>query len=327
MVSTFLLFYVMGFTLNILTLMALSVSVGLLIDDAIVVLEAIHREIDAGVAPMAAASIGTERIGLAVIAATASVLAVFLPIAFLRGMVGRFFFEYGLAISFSVMVSLLVAVTVTPMLCARVLQREQHHGGVFRWLEKLYTSFERWYGRTLEASLRHRLWVSVLTIAAIYLGGVVASGVPMEFSPKVDRSEFEGVVELPLGTGVAEAKRTAHRVGDALRATAGVTRDFVTVGGGAREAVNEISLYAETIPKRARGYSQFEIMARAREAVTHRRARSETTQRRAKSLGFPVAGSRVITSSTAFRGRASTSWTGSRRRSSRACAAIRISST
>jgi len=266
-IATFFLFYAMGFTLNLLTLMALSVSIGLLIDDAIVVLESIHREIDAGVAPFAAASRGTDRIGLAVVAATASVLAVFLPIAFLRGMIGRFFFEYGLAISFSVMISLLVAVTVTPMLCARVLRREEHHGGAFLWLERVYAGLEAWYGRTLESSLRHRLAVVALTVAAIAAGGVLAAGVPMEFAPKVDRSEFEGVVELPLGTGIVEAKTIAQRVGEALRGDGGVARDFVTVGGGVRGAVNEISLYAETTPKRDRDETQFEIMDRAREAV------------------------------------------------------------
>ncbi len=266
-VATFFLFYAMGFTLNILTLMALSVSIGLLIDDAIVVLEAIHREIDAGVAPFEAASHGTDRIGLAVVAATASVLAVFLPIAFLRGMIGRFFFEYGLAISFSVMISLLVAVTITPMLCARVLRREEHHGGAFLWLERFYAGLEAWYGRVLERSLRHRLAVVALTVAAIAAGGVLAGGVPMEFAPKVDRSEFEGVVELPLGTGIAEARAVAQRVGAALRSDRGVARDFVTVGGGVRGAVNEISLYAETTPKRDRDESQFAIMDRAREAV------------------------------------------------------------
>jgi HAE1 family hydrophobic/amphiphilic exporter-1 len=266
-VATFFLFHAMGFTLNILTLMALSVSIGLLIDDAIVVLEAIHREIDEGAAPFAAASRGTDRIGLAVVAATASVLAVFLPIAFLQGMVGRFFFEYGLAISFSVAISLLVAVTVTPMLCARVLRRELHHGGVFLRLERLYARLERGYGRALAASLRHRLAVLALTAVAIAGGGLLARGVPLEFAPKVDRSEFEGVVELPLGTGIAEAKETAVRVGAALRATPGVAREFVTVGGGVRGAVNEISVYAETTPKRARSESQFEIMDHAREAM------------------------------------------------------------
>jgi HAE1 family hydrophobic/amphiphilic exporter-1 len=103
-VATFFLFYVMGFTLNTLTLMALSVAIGILIDDAIVVLESIHREIEAGEAPLRAASRGAATVGAAVIAGTASVLAVFIPIAFMRGMIGRFFYEYGLAISFAVAV-------------------------------------------------------------------------------------------------------------------------------------------------------------------------------------------------------------------------------
>jgi HAE1 family hydrophobic/amphiphilic exporter-1 len=101
-VATFFCFYVMGFTLNIITLMGLSVSIGLLIDDAIIVLESIQREIEAGHEPMQAASVGTQRVGAAAVAASVSVLAVFLPIAFMGGIIGRFFYAYGLAISFAV---------------------------------------------------------------------------------------------------------------------------------------------------------------------------------------------------------------------------------
>lgn len=266
-VSTFFLFYALDFTLNMVTLMALSVSIGLLIDDAIVVLEAIHREIEAGVPPLRAASTGTQKIGLAVVAATASVLAVFLPIAFMRGMIGRMFYQYGLAISFSVGVSLLVAVTLTPMLCARVLQLEQRPGPVFRWLEARYGALERGYGRVLEVALRHRLAAVLLALASVVLGVVAARGVPLEFSSKADRSEFEGVVELPLGVGVVEAKQVASEVGRALRETPGVVRVFVTVGAGVRNRVNEISLYAQTSPKQEREETQFEIMDRARAAV------------------------------------------------------------
>ncbi len=266
-VSTFFLFYLLDFSLNMVTLMALSVSIGLLIDDAIVVLEAIHREIEAGVPPLEAASSGTRKIGLAVVAATASVLAVFVPIAFMRGMIGRMFYQYGLAIAFSVSVSLLVAVTLTPMLCSRVLRSSERHGPVFAWLEQRYHALELVYARALELALRQRLACVGLALASVYLGVVAARGVPLEFASKADRSEFEGVVELPLGVGVAESRQVAARVGRALRETPGIVRAFATVGGGVRGRVHEISLYAQTTPKQARDETQFEIMERARQAI------------------------------------------------------------
>jgi HAE1 family hydrophobic/amphiphilic exporter-1 len=266
-ISSFFLFFALDFSLNLVTLMALSVAIGLLIDDAIVVLEAIHREIEAGATPFEAAATGTRKIGLAVFAATASVLAVFVPIAFMSGMIGRMFYQYGLAIAFSVAVSLLVAVTLTPMLCARVLRAEERHGPVFAWLEAKYLALERAYARALASSLRHRLLVVGIAAVAVYAGIAAARGVPMEFSSKTDRSEFEGAVELPLGVGIAEAKQAAQAIGRALRETPGVVRSFVTAGGGARGRINEIALYAQTTPKQQRDESQFEIMARAREAI------------------------------------------------------------
>jgi HAE1 family hydrophobic/amphiphilic exporter-1 len=266
-VATFFLFYLMGFTINILTLLALSLSTGLLVDDAIVVLENIHRHIDAGMSPLEAASAGTAEVAGAVIAATAAVLAVFVPIAFMEGVIGRFFFEYGLAISFAVAVSLLVAVTLTPTLCARVLRREEHHGRVFQWFEDTYRGWDVGYGKVLERALQHRPLALLVALLSIPVGVLFATGVPLEFSGRVDRSEFEGIVELPQGAGVGEAKQVAARIGLALREVPGVSTTFVSVGGGSRGAVNEISLYAGLTPKNARDESQLAIMGLARESV------------------------------------------------------------
>jgi HAE1 family hydrophobic/amphiphilic exporter-1 len=266
-VATFFCFYVMGFTLNIITLMGLAVSIGLLIDDAIIVLESVHREIDAGEEPMRAASVGTERVGAAAVAASVSVLAVFLPIAFMRGMIGRFFYAYGLAISFAVAVSLLVAVTLTPMLCARVLRREEHHGRLFGWLEARYSGLERAYGRWLAVALGHPLATLGVAVASFVLGVGLASGIPFAFSGNADRSEFEGSVELPLGVGVAEAKRVAQEVGATLSALDQIESVFVTVGAGSRARVNEIGFYVGTTPKAGRPVSQPTLMENARVAL------------------------------------------------------------
>jgi len=272
-VATFFLFYLMNFTLNMLTLMALSVSIGLLIDDAIVVLESIHRKIEAGVAPMEAASRGTTEVGSAVIAGTASVLAVFLPIAFMQGVIGRFFYEYGLAISFAVAISLLVAVTLTPTFCARVLRKAQGGGVVFQALESLYGRLEQAYGVLLGAALRHRLVVIGLAFAAVYGGIALARGIPLEFSSKADRSEFEGIVELPAGTGIAETKRVARHVAQAVADVDHVEHAFLTIGAGSQGRVNEMSVYVELSPKQERSTSQLALMDAAREAM--RRAAPE----------------------------------------------------
>ncbi|MFQ5534950.1 MAG: efflux RND transporter permease subunit, partial [Sphingomonadales bacterium] len=152
-ISTFFAFYVFDFTINLLTLMALSVSIGLLVDDAIVVLESIHRHIEEGHPPFKAASLGVRQVGSAVLAGTASVMAVFIPIAFMEGIVGRFFFQYGLAIVFAVGVSLLVSLTLTPSLCARMLRKNLSQARIFVLADKGYQKLERAYGRLLDGAL------------------------------------------------------------------------------------------------------------------------------------------------------------------------------
>lgn len=267
-VATFFLFYAMDFTLNILTLMALSVSIGLLIDDAVVVLESIHRRIEAGVAPFEAASQGTAEVGGAVIAGTLSVLAVFVPIAFMQGLIGRFFYEYGMAISFAVAVSLLVAVTITPMLCSRTLgPGSGAHGRLFELLERFYAWMEDAYGRLLAASLGNRLLVIAVAVGAVVVGVVFARTVPLEFAGKVDRSELAAVVELPLGTGIGETQEVGRRTAEAVRAIPEVRRVFLTIGGGQQERVHEASLYVELFPKRERSEGHLVIFERVREAL------------------------------------------------------------
>jgi HAE1 family hydrophobic/amphiphilic exporter-1 len=268
-IGSFYLFYVVGFTLNMMTLMALSISIGLLIDDAIVVLENIYRHVEAGEPPLRAAAQGTAEIGPAVIAATLAIAAVFVPIAFMQGMIGRFFFEYGLTVVFAVAVSLLVAFTLTPTLCARVLRREEQHGRLFQAFEGLYVSLERGYRALLGWSLRHRVTVVLLALASLVLSGVIARSIPLEFSGRVDRSEFEATLELPLGTGIEETKRVVRRTAAAIGEVGEVETVFSTVGGGSRGRVNEASFYVRLSDKKERDRGMIEVMSDVRE-VLHR---------------------------------------------------------
>ena len=263
-IATFFAFYVAGFTLNMLTMMALSVAIGLVVDDAIVVLEAIYRAIDDGYPPMEAAGVGIKRVGGAVIAGTNSMLVVFVPIAFMEGIAGRFFFQYGLAVTFSIAVSLLVSLTLTPTLCARFLKPHASFGRLAQRLESGHQWVEHSYGRVLRFSLGHRWVIVLIAIATIVGGAMVARQVPMEFSGKTDRSEFLASVELPYGSGVEETKQIANRLAAEIRALDHVTNTFVTIGADQQARVNRANFYITLTPKQTRDVSFLTIMQQTR---------------------------------------------------------------
>ena len=266
-VATFFAFYVAGFTLNMLTMMALSVSIGLLIDDAIVVVESIHRYVQAGEPPMRAASMGVKRVGSAVLAGMLAIVGVFVPIAFMDGLVGQFFFQYGLTVSFAVAVSFLVSMTLTPMLASRLLQKDPEKRTIARPLLTLHDWMEKKYTRLLAATLRHR-WVAVLgLLVAVGAGGFFASLVPMEFMPQTDRSEFTAKIELPLGTGVAETKLVTSRLAADIGRLDNIEEVFLTVGAGIQNKVNEAEFYIALTPKQTRERDQFKIMDDVRKVI------------------------------------------------------------
>jgi HAE1 family hydrophobic/amphiphilic exporter-1 len=246
--------------------MAFAVAVGLLVDDAIVVLESVHRKLEEGMSAMEAAAKGTAEVGVAVMAGTWAVVAVFIPIAFMDGIIGQFFYHYGLAIVFSVMVSLLVSLTLTPALCSKFLTKLQL-GPVAQRVEHFHRAMEDGYRRGLAWSLSHRLIVLGGGVAFIVGGMMLARGIPFDFQAKADRSEFLGQVDLPFGTGIAEARAVSQRISKTLLAQPDIKTVFVTVGGGAQGRINRISIYAGLTPKKGRSRDQFVIMQEARLAL------------------------------------------------------------
>ncbi len=266
LLSTFFAFYLLDFTVNMLTMMALSVAIGLLVDDAIVVLESIYSQMEDGVAPMEAAFKGTEKVFGAVIAGTLSIMAVFVPIAFMEGIVGRFFYQYGLTIVFSVGISLLVSLTLTPMLCSRMLS-VQKPTGLFRIINIGHQHLESGYAWLLNKSL-HRIWL-VFTIAflAIYMGVQFARQVPLAFSAKTDRSEFTASIELPLGTGVAETKEIGRRVAAQISRVEFVELVFMSIGSGADSQPNKVNFYIGILHKSKRDKNFQLVMDEIREML------------------------------------------------------------
>ncbi len=263
-VASFLFFYFFGFTLNTMTLMALSLSIGLLIDDSIVVIENTFRHMELGETPKQAASLATEEIGFAVIASAAATAAVFVPIAFMSGVVGRFFREFGIVATCTVFMSALVGLTLVPMLCSRYLRPTPKHGRVYEGLESFYLQLESSYRRMLAWGLRHRPATLAIGLLAVVAGIVVARAVPVTFIIPEDRSEFNVWLKLPLGSSVHSTEALTADVVRELRRSPEVLAVFSTIGAGATQRVNEAELFIELVPKAERESTQQEFMAALR---------------------------------------------------------------
>jgi HAE1 family hydrophobic/amphiphilic exporter-1 len=279
LIATFGLMAAMGFTLNQITMLALTLMVGIVIDDAIVVLENIFRFIEEkGMPSFQAAIEGTKEIGMAVTATTLSLLAVFLPVGFMGGIVGRFMSSFGLTSSFAIAVSLLVSFTLTPMLAARLIKRsnDAEEGPIERRIEpadhgskqsRFYAPIDRTYTRMLTWSMAHR-WV--ILVACI---GVIISIVPLfmvvgkNFLPVDDQSQFEINVRAPEGSTLAATSSLAERISADVRKMPGVTDTLTTIGGGAQEQVNVASIYVKLQPLEERSVSQSDLMVKAREEI------------------------------------------------------------
>lgn len=279
LVATFGLMAAMGFTLNQITMLALTLMVGIVIDDAIVVLENIFRFIEEkGVPPFQAAIEGTREIGLAVMATTLSLLAVFLPVGFMGGIVGRFMSSFGLTASFAIAVSLIVSFTLTPMLSARLIKRsnDDREGDFERHTEpkdsgsktsRFYAPIDRGYTRLLAWSMAHR-WIIVLACVAVIISIVpLFMLVGKNFLPVDDQSQFELNVRAPEGYTLAATSALADRIAADVKRLPGVTDTLTTIGVGQQEQVNVASIYVKLTPIEERTVTQNELMLRARSEV------------------------------------------------------------
>src|SRR5687768_6790807 len=238
-IATFFFMYAIGFTINMMTLMALSLVIGILIDDAVVVRENIFRHLEHGEDPMTAARKGTAEIGMAVMATTFTILAVFLPVGFMTGIVGQFFKSFALTIAFAVSMSLLVAFTLDPMLSSRFVRyippeerTRTRSGRIFERWGRAYDALDRKYHRVLGWALANP-WKTLAAAAAVFVASLAsATLMGTEFVPAEDRGEFQVIVELPPGTSFEESVATVARVEKDIQSIPEVTQVFSTVGVG-----------------------------------------------------------------------------------------------
>ncbi|NYZ12513.1 efflux RND transporter permease subunit [Azospirillum sp. RWY-5-1] len=196
LITSFALMYALGFSVNTLTLLAMVLAIGLVVDDAIVVLENVHRHVEEGKRPNHAAIVGTREIGLAVVAMTLTLAAVYAPVAFAPGRTGRLFLEFALTLAGSVLVSGFVALTLTPMMCAKLIRPHESHGRVYNALERLFEGMAAGYRRALGLTLRVRWLVVLLAVGVAGASGVLFTIIKSELAPIEDR----GVIRA-FGTG------------------------------------------------------------------------------------------------------------------------------
>jgi len=280
-ISTFAVMEYFGITLNGPSMLGLTLSVGIVIDDAIVVLENVFRYIEEkGYRPFEAAIEGTREIGLAVMATTLSLVVIFLPVAFMQSIPGRFFKSVALTMAFAIMVSLVVSFTLTPMLSSRMFSKLKRkatdpwdlssdstagaHSSKESWFFRM---LDRGYTRLLTLSLHHRVVVVVVAILVFISTVPLFMKVGKDFFPKDDQSEYEVAFRAPEGTSVQATRDIAAKVAAGIRALPHVKYTLTTIGDSLQRLTNEAKIYVRIAPIEERTLTQFDVMTMTRDRV------------------------------------------------------------
>jgi hydrophobic/amphiphilic exporter-1 (mainly G- bacteria), HAE1 family len=268
-VGTFSVMYLLGYSLNNLSMMALILSVGFVVDDAIVMLENIVRHTEEGESPMAASLSGSREIGFTILSMTLSLAAVFIPVLFLGGIVGRLFREFAVTIATAILISGVVSITLTPMLCSRFLKVSSgRHGRLFNLSEKMFDGMLWLYEKTLRWSFRFRpvsLMVSLLVIAAtVYMFRQIPTG----FIPSEDAGTLSATLEAEQGTSTEDMFRYVRAVGVVTASDPAVASYYANAGaggmGGGGGGANSGRLQLRLVPREERDVSADQVMARLR---------------------------------------------------------------
>ena len=268
LIATFGAMAFMGFTLNVLTLLALTLAVGIVIDDAVVVLENIFRHMEEkNLTPMEAAVSGTKEVGLAVMATSLSLIAVFLPVAFMGGIVGRFMNSFGVTMAFAIAVSLLVAFTLTPMLSSRWLDRKDTEVDQSSKSTGFYSVIERVYMAMLEWSMAHR-WVIVVSMIVVFVSTIPLFMVANKnFLPNDDESQFGITVRAPEGASLEATQRIVQSIDRRVREFPEVATTVLTIGDDFQQTRNLGTIYVKLTDTGDRDADQFEVQQRVRERI------------------------------------------------------------
>ena len=260
--------YLLGYTFNTMTLLALLLLIGVVVDDAIVVLENIYRHRQQeNPDPVQAAISGSNQVFFAIIATTLTLVSIFASVIFLGGIIGRFFESFAVTVTVGVLASSLVALTLTPVLCARFLrvrQPDQEHGRVYRALDLFFQRMNSVYAGLLVASLRHRWRVVLIAAAVVATSGLFFADIEKEFSPEEDEGRFVVFFRAPLGTGIETTDRYLQQIEQLLGSHDVVRSYFTAIGLGTAGEVNRGLAFARMIDRSERSISQQDFLNQLR---------------------------------------------------------------
>jgi multidrug efflux pump len=294
LLGTVAVIYFLGFTLNTFTLLALALAVGIVVDDAIMVMENIFRHAEAGKPALAAAREGTHEITFAALAATLAVVAIFIPVVFMKGVIGKFFLQFGITLCLAVMFSYVEAITLAPARCAQLLAgTREKRSRLGAWVDRGFSRLERLYSRNLRRSLRRPYAVLAGGVALFALAIGLLAALPGEFVPSQDQSRLFIRVQTAVGSSLDETDLLFRQAEALVAAHPEVQRNFAVIGGFGGSGVNSGVLFVTLVPPRERDVSQAQFAGTIRKelnaipgvrAVVQDLSQSGFTAQR----GFPV---------------------------------------
>lgn len=267
-VGTFSVIYFMGFTLNFFTILGLALAIGIVVDDAIMVLENIYRHKAMGKDKVRASSDGAKEITFAAVAASVAVIAIFLPVAFMKGIIGKFFFQFGVTISAAVALSLLEAITLTPMRCSQFLEDVEDQGRFAKFLDRMFHRIAKVYQGILKICLRFR-WFVILAAIGVFAASLTLFGfIRKEFIPAQDQSMFLIRLQTPVGSSLEYTSTTAKKAEEFLMSRPEIKRTYIAVGGFGGGDVNTAMIFASMKDRAQRSIGQAEMMNITRDALS-----------------------------------------------------------
>jgi hydrophobe/amphiphile efflux-1 (HAE1) family protein len=300
LLGTVAVIYFLGFTLNTFTLLGLSLAVGIVVDDAIMVMENIFRHAEMGKERTRAAREGTAEITFAALAATLAVVAIFIPVVFMQGIIGRFFLQFGVTLCVAVLLSYVEAITLAPARCAQLLKTSrEHRGRVGQWVDRGFVRLEGLYSRVLDRALAHPGWVLCGAVVLLGSSAFVFQALPSEFVPSQDQSRLMVRLQTAVGSNLQETDRLFQQAEAVVNQRPEVMRVFSTVGGMGGSGVNSGQLMLTLLPPDQRmSQAEFQQVLRKElnaipglRAVVQDLSQSGFTAQRGFPVEFSVRGS------------------------------------
>ena len=263
--GTFALMNYMGFDLNKMTLIGLTLAIGIIIDDAIVVIENIYKKLESGMGKFEAAYEGTKEMAFAIMAISAMLLAVFIPVSFMSGVVGRFFESFAMTVGFAVIISYTVALSFIPSLSARVLQKKE--SWFYSFTEPFFRALERVYDSVLKFVLRFKV-ITIILVLGIFFGSLsLFPKIGMDFIPKEDKAEFEVKIKADAGISLKEMIKKSKEVENVLKHNKNIEYTTLSVGYNSAKEKNKSAIYVKLVPKTQRSLNQEEIVQNVRKML------------------------------------------------------------